>query len=100
MVRGVFRTSAKSESSRLRFCCREPGVRVMVLGLLRRAAAQGMRRKGALLSLEVIVIVEHQERIQSGGGLMVYTMEIVWGAILIECSVAPQERCMCYRTSL
>ena len=50
MVRGVFKISANRESSPdcLRFL--EAGVNQMTLVRLSRAAAHGMRRKGALLS--------------------------------------------------
>lgn len=56
IVVGVLRVVAKSESSFVGFRVRESGARVIRLGLERRAAVQGIRRKGAVVSDGAIVV--------------------------------------------
>ena len=50
IVVGVLRVVAKRESSFVGLRVRESGARVIRLGLVRRAAVHGIRRKGAVVS--------------------------------------------------
>lgn len=57
IVVGVLRVVAKRESSFVDFRLRESGMRVTRLGLERRAAVQGIRKKGAVVSEGAMVDV-------------------------------------------